>query len=161
MTNKKVRTRFAPSPTGFLHIGGARTTLYNWLFARHHKGEFVLRIEDTDEVRSTEDSVTAILRSIEWMGMDWDEGPVDNVKSKGPYSPYFQMQRTQTYNQYFEKLIKDGKAYECFCTKDELDAAVSQLQRAAAQSGCETRLLLGQQARSFTAAALPLARKVH
>ncbi len=73
----EIRTRFAPSPTGFLHIGGARTTLYNWLFARHHGGRFVLRIEDTDEVRSTVDSVTAILDSIRWLGLDWDEGPLD------------------------------------------------------------------------------------
>src|SRR5215211_273822 len=114
--NSAIRVRFAPSPTGFLHIGGARTTLFNWLFARHHKGTFVLRIEDTDEVRSTEDSVTAILRSIEWLGLNWDEGPKDNEKDFGPHSPYFQMKRTAIYDKYFEKLIQEGKAYECFCT---------------------------------------------
>ncbi len=96
----KIRTRFAPSPTGFLHIGGVRTTLFNWLFARHHGGDFVLRIEDTDEVRSTEDSVTAILDSIRWMGMDWDEGPVDLSRDKGPYAPYYQMRRLEHYRKY-------------------------------------------------------------
>ncbi len=118
----KVRTRFAPSPTGFLHIGGARTTLFNWLFARHHKGDFVLRIEDTDEVRSTEDSVTAILDSIRWMGMDWDEGPSDLTQSRGPYGPYFQMQRLEIYRKYLDQLLKEGKAYRCYCSKEELDA---------------------------------------
>ncbi|MDE2491178.1 MAG: glutamate--tRNA ligase [Elusimicrobia bacterium] len=117
----KVRTRFAPSPTGYLHIGGARTTLYNWLFARHHGGEFILRIEDTDEVRSTPESVTAILDSIQWLGLDWDEGPVDGTASKGPRGPYYQMQRVAIYREHLERLLKDGKAYRCYCTKEELD----------------------------------------
>src|SRR6267142_2312412 len=93
---EKVRVRFAPSPTGFLHIGGARTALFNYLFARHHKGMFMLRIEDTDEVRSTRDSVDAILESMAWLGLDWDEGPVfepgaqgEAWKEKGPFAPYF------------------------------------------------------------------------
>jgi glutamyl-tRNA synthetase len=117
----KVRTRFAPSPTGFLHIGGARTTLYNWLFARGRGGDFVLRIEDTDEVRSTEDSVTAILRSIEWLGLNWDEGPIDEKTDKGPHSPYYQMQRVAIYRKYLDQLVKEEKAYRCYCTKEELD----------------------------------------
>ena len=121
MTTPKVRTRFAPSPTGFLHIGGARTTLYNWLFARHHKGEFVLRIEDTDEVRSTGDSVTAILDSIKWLGLDWDEGPIDEKSDKGPYAPYYQMKRVDVYRKHLEQLVAAGKAYKCYCTKEELD----------------------------------------
>jgi nondiscriminating glutamyl-tRNA synthetase len=121
MTEKKVRTRFAPSPTGFLHIGGARTTLYNWLFARHHKGTFVLRIEDTDEVRSTPESVTAILDSIKWLGLDWDEGPVDETTDKGPYSPYYQMKRVDVYRKHLNELLSSGKAYRCYCTKEELD----------------------------------------
>lgn len=120
--NQKVRVRFAPSPTGFLHIGGVRTTLFNWLFARHHKGTFILRIEDTDEVRSTVESVTAILDSIKWMGMDWDEGPTGADTDQGPYGPYFQMKRLHIYNEYFDKLVKEGKAYECFCSKEDLDA---------------------------------------
>jgi len=127
----KVRTRFAPSPTGFLHIGGARTTLYNWLYARRHGGTFILRIEDTDEVRSTGDSVTAILRSIEWLGLNWDEGPVDEKTDRGPHSPYFQMQRVAIYRKYLDQLIKEGKAYRCYCTKEELEEMrrVAQLEK--------------------------------
>jgi nondiscriminating glutamyl-tRNA synthetase len=118
---EKVRTRFAPSPTGFLHIGGARTTLYNWLYARRHQGDFVLRIEDTDEVRSTDESVTAILDSITWLGLNWDEGPIDGKKDRGPHSPYFQMQRVDVYRKYLNQLLESGKAYKCYCTKEELD----------------------------------------
>lgn len=117
----KVRTRFAPSPTGFLHIGGARTTLYNWLFARRHGGTFVLRIEDTDEVRSTDESVTAILDSIKWLGLDWDEGPLDGKTDKGPHAPYYQMKRVDIYRKYLNQLLDAGKAYKCYCTKEELD----------------------------------------
>src|SRR5215475_3264263 len=97
-TNSSVRVRFAPSPTDFLHIGGARTALFNWLFARHHGGMFILRIEDTDEVRSTEDSVNAIFSSMMWLGLDWDEGPMPgNQGSRGDKGPYFQMQRLPQY----------------------------------------------------------------
>ena len=117
----KVRTRFAPSPTGFLHIGGARTTLYNWLFARRHGGDFVLRIEDTDEVRSTGDSVTAILDSIKWLGLNWDEGPVDEKSDRGPHAPYYQMKRVDVYRKCLDQLRAEGKAYRCYCTKEELD----------------------------------------
>lgn len=117
----KVRTRFAPSPTGFLHIGGARTTLYSWLFARRHGGDFILRIEDTDEVRSTDDSVTAILDSITWLGLNWDEGPIDGKSDKGPHAPYFQMKRVDIYRKYLDQLVSEGKAYRCYCTKEELD----------------------------------------
>jgi glutamyl-tRNA synthetase len=112
-----VRVRFAPSPTGYLHIGGARTALFNWLWARQQKGKFVLRIEDTDRDRSTEESVKAILDGMKWMGLDWDEGPVVG----GPNSPYFQTQRLATYDRYAEQLIAKGKAYRCNCTKEELD----------------------------------------
>ncbi|MBI4371629.1 MAG: glutamate--tRNA ligase [Elusimicrobia bacterium] len=117
----QVRTRFAPSPTGFLHIGGARTTLYNWLFARRHGGAFILRIEDTDEVRSTEESVSAILDSIRWLGLDWDEGPADLRSDKGRCGPYYQMRRVDLYRAQRDRLLKDGKAYRCYCTKEELD----------------------------------------
>lgn len=117
----KVRTRFAPSPTGFLHIGGARTTLYNWLYARRHGGDFVLRIEDTDEVRSTDDSVTAILDSVKWLGLNWDEGPLDGSKDQGPHAPYFQMKRVDIYRTHLNALLAAGKAYKCYCTKEELD----------------------------------------
>ncbi len=117
-----VRTRFAPSPTGFLHIGGARTTLFNWLFARHHGGQFILRIEDTDEVRSTQESVQAILDSISWLGLNWDEGPEGFDRERGPHQSYFQMKRLAHYQQCLKRLLEEGKAYQCYCTKDELDA---------------------------------------
>ena len=90
--DNKVRVRFAPSPTGYLHIGGARTALYNWLFARQNNGTFVLRIEDTDEARSTEESVGAILESMKWLGLDWDEGP---GKENPEFAPYFQMKAAE------------------------------------------------------------------
>jgi glutamyl-tRNA synthetase len=107
---KPIVTRFPPSPTGYLHIGGARTALFNWLYARKTKGRFVLRIEDTDAARSTSESVDAILESLEWLGIDWDEGP------------YFQTQRYHIYNEYIEKLIESGHAYYCSCTPEEVDA---------------------------------------
>jgi glutamyl-tRNA synthetase len=105
-----VRTRFAPSPTGFLHIGGARTALFSWAYARRHGGKFVLRIEDTDLERSTQVSVDAILDSMKWLGIDWDEGP------------FFQMQRLARYQEAAEKLIAAGHAYRCWASKEELDA---------------------------------------
>ncbi|OGR86637.1 MAG: glutamate--tRNA ligase [Elusimicrobia bacterium RIFCSPHIGHO2_02_FULL_57_9] len=117
-----IRTRFAPSPTGFLHIGGARTALFNWLFVRHHKGRFILRIEDTDEVRSTGDSVNAILDSIRWLDLSWDEGPLDDKRDSGSYAPYYQMQRLELYQKYMAQLVKEGLAYSCYCSKEDLDA---------------------------------------
>jgi glutamyl-tRNA synthetase len=112
------RVRFAPSPTGYLHIGGARTALFNWLYARKHKGVFVLRMEDTDQERSTPQSVQAILDGLKWLGIDWDEGP----GVEGKFGPYFQMQRLQSYADAAARLIAEGKAYPCYCTKEELDA---------------------------------------
>ncbi len=116
MEDKKIRVRFAPSPTGMLHIGGARTALFNWLYARHYKGTFVLRIEDTDQVRSTKEAVNVILEGMKWLGLDWDEGPGKG----GECSPYYQMQRLHLYQKYAEQLLKDKKAYYCYCTKEEL-----------------------------------------
>ncbi|MBI4423718.1 MAG: glutamate--tRNA ligase, partial [Elusimicrobia bacterium] len=122
-----VRTRFAPSPTGYLHIGGARTALFNWLLARHHGGAFVLRIEDTDEVRSTHESVDAILDSMAWLGLDWDEGPLLAKRSgdweeKGPYAPYFQTRRNEHYRRATDQLLAAGRAYPCYCAPEELEA---------------------------------------
>lgn len=118
-----VRVRFAPSPTGFLHVGGARTALYNWLFARHHGGTFVLRIEDTDEVRSTEESVEAIFSGLRWLGLDWDEGPGSEAPaaSAGGFGPYFQMQRFEIYRDHLNRLLRENKAYACFCSKEDLE----------------------------------------
>jgi glutamyl-tRNA synthetase len=105
-----VRTRFAPSPTGYLHIGGARTALFSWAFARHHGGKFILRIEDTDRERSTEAATQAILDAMAWLDLDYDEGP------------FYQMQRLDRYREVAEQLIREGKAYYCYATKEELDA---------------------------------------
>ncbi len=107
---KMVRTRFAPSPTGDLHIGGARTALFNWLLARHFGGAFILRIEDTDIARSTQESIQVILDAMRWLGLDWDEGP------------YFQTQRLSLYQEMAERLVANGKAYRCFCLPEELEA---------------------------------------
>jgi len=104
-----VRVRFAPSPTGHLHIGGARTALFNWLYARHNKGTFILRIEDTDKTRSTEDFIHSIIEGMEWLKLDWDEGP------------YRQTDRLTIYRTYAEGLVHDGKAYYCYCSPEELE----------------------------------------
>ena len=111
---EKVRTRFAPSPTGFLHIGGARTALFSWLFAHHNGGEFVLRVEDTDQIRSTEESTKAILDAMTWLGLNWDEGP------------HFQAQRVDLHREMVQKLIDEGKAYYCTCSSEELEASRKQ-----------------------------------
>jgi len=116
--NKRIRVRFAPSPTGYLHIGGARTALFNWLYARHYGGTFILRIEDTDKLRSTPEAVNAILDGMQWLGLDWDEGPGKG----GEYGPYFQMQRLDFYKQYIDQLLAAGKAYYCYCSSEELEA---------------------------------------
>jgi glutamyl-tRNA synthetase len=112
-----IRVRFAPSPTGFLHVGGARTALYNWLFARHAGGTFLLRIEDTDAERSTEASFGAILDGLRWLGLDWDEGP----EVGGPAGPYRQAERLSRYRQAAERLLVEGKAYRCYCSPEELE----------------------------------------
>jgi glutamyl-tRNA synthetase len=106
----QVRTRIAPSPTGFLHLGTARTALYSWAYARHHGGQFVLRIEDTDVARSTQDSVDQILRSMDWLGLNYDEGPI------------YQMQRLERYQEVIDGMLAAGTAYHCYCSPEELDA---------------------------------------
>src|SRR5215510_5356086 len=113
----KVRVRFAPSPTGYLHVGGARTALFNWLFARHQQGTLILRIEDTDFERSTEEMVEGILQGMRWLGLDCDEGPL------------YQSQRLDFYRKTTEKLLASGHAYYCFCSKEVLEQ-----RRAAAQA---------------------------
>jgi glutamyl-tRNA synthetase len=109
MSREKIVTRFPPSPTGYLHIGGARTALFNWLFARQKGGKFILRIEDTDKARSTDEATRAIVESLEWLGLDWDEGP------------YFQSQRYPIYEEFIERLLSSGKAYYCTCTPEQLE----------------------------------------
>ena len=115
--NKELRVRFAPSPTGKLHIGGARTAIFNWAFARAQGGSFILRIEDTDPERSTEENTQIILRALRWLGLDWDEGP----DADGPYGPYTQTKRMDSYREALDKLKTSGAAYPCFCTKERLD----------------------------------------
>lgn len=115
----EVRVRFAPSPTGYLHIGGARTALFNWLFARKMGGKLILRIEDTDTQRLKEDSVSQILTSLKWLGLNWDEGP----EVGGDCGPYYQSERQEIYTKYAQQLLDSGKAYYCFCTAEDLEAA--------------------------------------
>lgn len=107
--NVKVRTRFAPSPTGYLHVGGARTALYSWLYAKHNNGEFVLRIEDTDLERSTPEATAAIIEGMEWLNLPWEHGP------------YYQTKRFDRYNQVIDEMIEQGLAYRCYCTKEHLE----------------------------------------
>ncbi len=113
----EVKTRFAPSPTGYLHIGGVRTALFSWLYARHHQGKFVLRIEDTDRERSTQESVDAILQGMQWLGLDYDEGP------------YYQTQRFDRYQEVIQQLLDNNLAYRCYCSKEELDAMRQEQQK--------------------------------
>ncbi|CAB1058677.1 Glutamyl-tRNA synthetase (EC [Olavius sp. associated proteobacterium Delta 1] len=120
---EKIITRFPPSPTGYLHVGGARTAIFNWLYARHMNGKFVLRIEDTDIQRSTQASVDAIFEALQWLGIDWDEGP------------YFQTQRFEIYREYIQKLVDSGHAYYCTCSPEQIDA----MRQAAMASGDKPR----------------------
>jgi glutamyl-tRNA synthetase len=121
------RVRFAPSPTGYLHIGGARTALFNWLYARHNNGTFVLRIEDTDAERSSWDMVAGIVDGLKWLGLDWDEGP----DIGGPHAPYFQSERLDRYRSMAERLVTDGRAYYCYCSP----ALIQQKRQAAEAAG--------------------------
>ena len=118
MSDKPVRVRFAPSPTGKLHIGGARTAIYNWAFARANGGTFILRIDDTDPTRSTDENTQVILRAMRWLGLDWDEGP----EVGGDYGPYFQTERLDVYRDAARKVVDEGRAYYCFCTPEKLEA---------------------------------------
>ncbi len=115
---RPVRVRFAPSPTGKLHVGGARTAIYNWAFARANHGTFILRIDDTDPTRSTEENTQVILRAMKWLGLDWDEGP----EVGGDFGPYWQTERLDIYRKAAERLVADGRAYYCFCTPEKLAA---------------------------------------
>ena len=113
-----VRVRFAPSPTGYLHIGGARTVLFNWLFARKTGGRMILRIEDTDRTRHIADSTGRILDDLRWLGLDWDEGP----EVGGDFGPYFQSERLDLYDQYLRQLLESGHAYYALETPEQLEA---------------------------------------
>lgn len=119
----RVRTRFAPSPTGSLHVGNARTAVINWLVARHHGGDFVLRIEDTDTARNVEGAEARLMADLQWLGLDWDEGPdPDTGEERGDHGPYRQSRREEVYERYARRLLKSGAAYRCFCTAETLAA---------------------------------------
>lgn len=119
----QVRVRFAPSPTGYLHVGGARTALYNYLFAKKNNGKFILRIEDTDQARSTEESLKMVISDLKWLGLTWDEGPdASSLKDMGPHGPYKQSQRLELYKKVAEDIISKGRAYYCFLSEEEIEA---------------------------------------
>jgi glutamyl-tRNA synthetase len=131
----KIRTRFAPSPTGYLHIGGARTALFNWMLARRHGGVFYLRIEDTDLKRTIPGAVENILDSLRWLGLDWDEGP----DIGGPYGPYVQTERAPLYQEWAQWLVDHDKAYRCYCTPEELAQMRAEQQAAGKWTGYDRR----------------------
>ena len=124
---KEVRVRYAPSPTGYLHIGNARTALFNYLYAKNNNGKFIIRIEDTDIERNIEDGVKSQLDNLSWLGLEWDE----SVDVGGPHTPYNQIERNNIglYKPFIEKILADNTAYKCFCTSEELDAE-AELQKA-------------------------------
>lgn len=156
---KKTRCRFAPSPTGMLHVGNARTALYNWLFARHTGGDFLLRIEDTDVERSEVRYETQLIEDLRWMGMDWQEGP----EVGGPHGPYRQSERLEIYRQHTDQLLREGKAYRCFCTNEELEAERQQAiteHRPQVYSG-KCRLLSADESASRAAKGEPFAVRLH
>ena len=129
--NKEVRVRFAPSPTGYLHVGGARTALFNYLFARNMGGRFILRIEDTDQTRFQQDALEEIFESMKWLGLEWDEGP----EKGGEYGPYVQSERTDLYRKFTNQLIEEKKAYRCFCTPERLNQVREEQQKNKMQQG--------------------------
>src|SRR6185437_3427116 len=123
MESGTIRVRFAPSPTGTLHVGNARTALFNWLLARSMSGKFVLRIEDTDLQRSKQSFEKQLLDDLVWLGLTWDEGPNESDPGeKGEFGPYHQSKRLDIYSQHTAQLLAEGKAYRCFCTQEELEA---------------------------------------
>jgi glutamyl-tRNA synthetase len=124
VTDKPVRVRIAPSPTGYFHVGSARTALFNWLFARHHGGKFIVRIEDTDRTRYHPEAVADLVASLRWLGLDWDEGP----EVGGDYGPYVQSERLSQYQQYAAWLVEHDHAYKCYCSPERL-AALREAQR--------------------------------
>lgn len=122
MAKTPVRVRFAPSPTGYLHVGGARTALYNYLYAKHHGGQFILRIEDTDQARSTEESMRMQISDLKWLGLSWEEGPdPETLRDHGPHGPYRQSQRLEIYKEHAERLLQQGRAYYCFMSDEEME----------------------------------------
>ena len=139
----EVRVRFAPSPTGLPHIGNIRTALFNWLFARHHGGKFIVRVEDTDQARLVPGSIEAMLDGLSWLNIDWDEGP----EVGGPYGPYFQSERLQIYHDLAKRLVSQGNAYRCYCSQKppSQDSQEQRDRRVSASADCKCRELTGEQ----------------
>ena len=138
-----VRVRFAPSPTGEPHVGNIRTALFNWLFARHTGGSFVVRIEDTDQARKVDGALESILASLRWLGLDWDEGPESEYgSSHGDFGPYFQSERLPLYHDAVKILLAKGDAYQCFCTPERLDAMRKEQQRNQQPPGYDRHCLI-------------------
>ncbi len=131
----EVRVRYAPSPTGQPHIGNIRTALFNWLFARHHGGKFIVRIEDTDQTRFVDGAIEAILDGLRWLNIDWDEGP----EVEGPHAPYEQSNRLEIYQRLSEQLLDQGNAYYCYCSREELERLRRANRESGAGSGCNCR----------------------
>ena len=144
----EVRVRYAPSPTGQPHIGNIRTALFNWLFARHHGGKFIVRIEDTDQTRFVDGSIEAILDGLRWLNIDWDEGP----EVEGPHAPYEQSNRLEIYQRLSEQLLDQGNAYYCYCSREELERQRRANRESGAGSGCNCR----RQGRAGAAAGQPV-----
>ncbi|PDO11293.1 MAG: glutamate--tRNA ligase [Candidatus Reconcilbacillus cellulovorans] len=144
-----VRVRYAPSPTGHLHIGGARTALFNYLFARKHGGRFVVRFEDTDQTRHVESGIASQLEGLRWLGLDWDE----SVDVGGPFGPYRQSERLPLYRPFVERLLEQGRAYHCYCTEEELERQRAERERKGASAGYSgrCRLLSPQEVEAFRA----------
>jgi glutamyl-tRNA synthetase len=153
MTEKPVRVRFAPSPTGYLHIGSARSALFNWLFARHSGGKFILRVEDTDQKRLVEDALDDFTSGLRWLGCQWDEGPLVG----GDHGPYFQSQRLPIYRQWADWLVEHGHAYRCYCTEERLAQVRDQQTAAKEQTGYDRhcRTLTPEQRTQHEAASNP------
>ena len=135
MMSEGVRVRFAPSPTGLPHLGNMRTALFNWLFARHHGGDFIVRIEDTDLARKEEGAVQKILEALGWLGLDWDEGP----EKGGAFGPYYQSQRVSQYQAYADGLLEEGQAYRCYCSPERLEEMRQEQQRRGEPPGYDRR----------------------
>ena len=135
MDNRPARTRYAPSPTGLPHIGNIRTAIFDYLWSKHTGGKFVLRIEDTDRTRLTEGALDGIRDSLRWLGLDWDEG----IDVGGPYAPYVQSERLPIYQAHAQKLIEEGKAYYCYCSRERLDALRKSQEAAKVPTGYDRR----------------------
>ena len=154
MIQRDIRVRYAPSPTGYPHVGNIRTALFNWLYARHSGGSFIVRIEDTDQSRSVEGAIENILESLEWLGIDWDEGPIVG----GSFGPYLQSERLSIYHTTVERLLEQGNAYYCICSPEELDSMRKEQQRLGKPTGYDRRCRSAQHSKNNKSGVNPVVR---